>query len=142
MSYASQQLLVDRYGERLLLQVADRADPPAGSIDASIVSRALSDTDAMIDGYLAGRYVLPLETTPPLLIDLAAQIAIYKLHIYEPDKKIADDYRDAVATLTKIATGTVKLPVAGVEPAGSGSDGVVTIDRERDFTPENMKGWI
>lgn len=142
MSYASQQLLVDRYGERLLLQVADRVDPPAGSIDASIVGRALSDTDAMIDGYLAGRYVLPLETTPPLLIDLATQIAIYKLHIYEPDKKIADDYRDAISTLTKISTGTVKLPVAGVEPAGAGSAGVVAIDRERDFTPENMKGWI
>ncbi|MBB3858879.1 phage gp36-like protein [Novosphingobium hassiacum] len=142
MPYASQQLLVDRYGERLLLQVADRSDPPAGTIDASVVARALSDTDAMIDGYLAGRYVLPLETTPPLLIDLAAQIAIYKLHIYAPDQKIADDYKDAVSALTKIANGVVRLPVAGVEPAGAGSAGVVTIDRERDFTPENLKGWI
>lgn len=142
MSYASQQLLIDRYGERLLLQVADRSDPPAGTIDASVVARALSDTDAMIDGYLAGRYVLPLETTPPLLIDLAAQIAIYKLHIYAPDQKIADDYKDAVSALTKIANGVVRLPVAGVEPAGAGSAGVVTIDRERDFTPENLKGWI
>ncbi|OZA18502.1 MAG: hypothetical protein B7Y02_01440 [Rhodobacterales bacterium 17-64-5] len=142
MSYAIQQLLVDRYGERLLLQVADRADPPAGTIDADVVARALADTDAMIDGYLAGRYVLPLQSTPPLLIDLAAQIAIYKLHVYAPDQKIADDYKDAVSTLTKIANGVVRLPIAGVEPAGAGNAGVETIDRERDFTPENMRGWI
>lgn len=142
MTYATQALLVGRFGERLLLQVADRADPPAGAIDAGVVARALADTDAMIDGYLAGRYVLPLEATPPLLVDLAAAIAIYKLHIFAPEQKIADDYKDAVATLSKISTGTVKLPVAGVEPAGAGSAGVVTIDRERDFTPENLKGFI
>lgn len=142
MSYATQQVLVDRFGERLLLQVADRADPPAGAIDADVVARALADTDAMIDGYLAGRYALPLFDTPPMLIDLAAQIAIYKLHLYTPDAKIADDYKDAVATLTKISNGVVKLPIAGIEPAGSGSAGVVAIDRERDFTPENMTGWI
>ncbi|MCX7284402.1 MAG: DUF1320 domain-containing protein [Novosphingobium sp.] len=142
MSYATQALLVDRFGERLLLQVADRADPAAGAIDADVVDRALADTDAVIDGYLAGRYVLPLASTPPLLVDLACAIAIYKLHIYEPEKKIADDYKDAIATLTKISTGTVKLPVAGVEPAGAGSAGVVTTDRERDFTPENMRGFI
>lgn len=142
MGYVTQQQLVDRFGERLLLQVADRADPPAGTIDADVVARALADTDAMIDGYLAGRYILPLAATPPLLTDLAAAIAIYKLHVFAPDQKIADDYKDAVSTLTKIATGTVKLPVAGVEPAGAGSAGVVTIDRERDFTPENLKGFI
>lgn len=142
MGYVIQQQLVDRFGERLLLQVADRADPPAGTIDADVVSRALADTAAMIDGYLAGRYILPLEATPPLLTDLAAAIAIYKLHIFAPEQKFADDYKDAVSTLTKIASGTVKLPVAGIEPAGAGSAGVVTIDRERDFTPENLTGFI
>ena len=69
MGYVTQQQLVDRFGERLLLQVADRADPPAGTINADVVARALADTDAMIDGYLAGRYILPLAATPPLLTD-------------------------------------------------------------------------
>lgn len=142
MGYVSQQELVDRFGERLLLQVADRADPPAGTIDADVVARAVADTDAMIDGYLAGRYILPLEATPPLLTDVAAAIAIYKLHIFTPDQKLSDDYKDAISTLSKIASGTVKLPVAGVEPVGSGSAGVITIDRERDFTPENLRGFI
>lgn len=144
MTYATLDLLADRYGEQLLLQLADRATPPAGVIDAAVVGRALADTDAMIDGYLAGRYVLPLGETPPLLADLAQAIAIYKLHPFSAEKKIEDDYRDAIATLKSIASGVVRLPLAGAgdEPASSGGAGVVTIDRERDLSPEALRGFI
>lgn len=142
MSYATLQILVDRYGQHLLLQVADRADPPAGTIDSVIVDRVLADTDAVIDGYLAGRYVLPLASVPPLLVDLAAAIAIYKLHLYSPEAKIADEFKDAIASLSRIATGVIRLPVAGIEPVGSDAAGVVVIDRDRDFTPENLGGFI
>ena len=142
MSYVTQEMLVDRFGERLLLDLTDRDEPPAGEIDSAIVIRALADTDAVIDGYLAGRYALPLATTPPLVADLAAQIAIYKLHVYAPDPKIADDYKAAMALLGKIADGQVRLPVAGADPQGSGSAGVEAIDRERPLTPETLTGFI
>jgi len=140
--YTSLTQLTARYGERLLLQVADRADPPAGAIDAAIVAQALADTDAVIDGYLAGRYVLPLASMPPQLPPIAQAIAIYKLHVYEPEKKIADEHQAAIADLVRIANGVIRLAVAGVEPTSSGASGVETIDRERDFTPEKMTGFI
>ncbi len=142
MTYASQQQLIERFGERLLIQLTDRATVPTGVIDPAVVTRALTDTDAVIDGYLAGRYALPLETTPPLLADLAQAIAIYKLHPYAPDAKIDQDYKDAMATLARISTGTVKLPIAGIEPVSGGSAGVEAIDRERPLTPENLGGFI
>lgn len=142
MSYATLDQLVTRHGERTLLQLADRATPPAGAIDEAIVAQALADTDAVIDGYISGRYALPLSDVPPLLADLALAIAIYKLHVFAPDPKIRDDYNDAVRTLDKIASGTVRLPVAGVEPTGSGSAGVAIVDRDRDFTPENLRGFV
>lgn len=142
MSYTTLQHLIDRYGERLLLQLTDRATPPAGVIDEGVVGRALTDTGAVVDGYLAGRYALPLAETPPLLADLAQAIAIYKLHLFEPDKKIDQDYKDALASLERLAKGVIRLPVAGIEPESSGASGVVTIDREREFTPENLTGFI
>lgn len=142
MTYVTQAQLTDRYGAELLLQLADRASPPAGVIDSGVLDRALADTGAVIDGYLAGRYVLPLATTPPLLTDLASAIAIYKLHIVSSEGKIADDYKDAVASLGRIATGVIRLPVAGIEPTGSSAAGVEAIDRERDMTPENLRGFI
>lgn len=142
MTYATLQLLTESYGEQLLVELTDRAGVRTGQIDADVVDRKLADTDALIDGYLAGRYVLPLATTPPLLVDIALQIAIYKLHTYTANDKITADYKDAKASLDKIASGTIRLNVAGVEPTSSGAAGVVTTDRERDFTPENMRGFI
>lgn len=141
MPYATLDLLTERYGEQMLLNVADRA-PKNGVVDTAIVDRALADTDAVIDGYIAGRYSLPLPTVPPLLVDLALALAIYKLHPAAPSEKIRNDYTDALKSLDKIASGTIRLPIAGIEPTSSGSAGVETIDRERPFTPENMKGWI
>lgn len=142
MSYASQDQLVERFGDKFIQQLTDRALPPAGAIDPDVVTRALSDTDAAIDGYLQGRYVLPLTATPPLLIDLALSIAVYKLHRRAPDPKIKDDYDQALKTLAQISSGAVRLNAAGVEPAANNSTGVRTSDRPRDLTPENLKGFV
>jgi len=142
VTYASLAQLTARYGERMLVQLTDRDTPATGAVVVAVIDRALADTDAAIDGYLAGRYVLPLAETPPLLADLAQAIAIYKLHPYQPDPKIERDYTDAMKQLSLIATGTIRLPVAGVEPAGSDAAGVMVVDRERDFTPENLTGFV
>jgi phage gp36-like protein len=142
MSYATQAELVERYGDPMLIQLSDRADPPANVIDAGVVARALADADAAIDGYLAGRYALPLSATPDLVRDLALAIAVYKLHRDTASDKIRKDYEDALATLRQISAGVIRLNVAGVEPASSGASGVRITDRERPLTPENLKGFI
>lgn len=142
MPYATQQQLIDRFGEPILIRLTDRAELATETIDATVVDRALADTDAIIDGYLASRYALPLASTPALVLDLALAIAIYKLHIYRPDEKIEADYKDALSTLTLIAKGVVKLDLAGVEPETTGADGAQVTDRERPFTEDNMKGFI
>lgn len=142
MTYASLQQLIDRFGEQVLLDLTDRASPAVGAIDPAVVDRALADTDAAIDGYLAGRYALPLVDVPPRVVDLALTIAIYKLHPFEPDPKITRDYEQAMKALLAIARGEERLPLAGAEPAATGNSGVVTNDRERPFTEDNLKGFI
>lgn len=142
MTYATLAQLTDRYGAQMLVNLTDRAAVATGAIDEAVIDRALADTDALIDGYLAGRYVLPLAMTPPLLVDLAGAIAVWKLHAHKPDDKIEADYRDARKTLDAIARGDVRLPVAGVEPAGTGGSGARITDRDRPFTEGNLKGFI
>lgn len=142
MSYATKQQLIDRYGEEALIGLTDRAEPPAGVIDDDVLARALADADAVIDGYLAGRYALPLATTPALIVDLAQAIAIHKLHRQVVPEKIDADYKDALRMLRDIAGGVIRLSVAGVEPAASGASGVRTSDRVRDLTPDNLRGFI
>ena len=142
MTYATQDDLVARYGTYMVQELTDRADPPASAIDAAVVAHALDDADAVIDGYLKGRYALPLAQTPRLVRDLAQAIAIYKLHRDTVSEKIRREYEDAISQLKQIGTGAIRLEVAGVEPESSGSSGVQFSDRPRDMTPDNMKGWI
>lgn len=142
MTYATAPVLEERYGLDLLIQVTDRATPPAGAVDESVLARALADADAVVDASLAVRYRLPLAAVPAVVTDLAAAIAIYKLHRFTPDQKIEKDYEQALRDLRDIADGRKRLDLAGVEPESSGASGVVTIDRPRDFTPENLRGFI
>ena len=76
MSYATIAQMTERYSAAMLIALTDRAEVPTGAVDEAVVTRALAEADAMIDGYLAGRYALPLTSTPPLLTDIAQAIAI------------------------------------------------------------------
>ena len=143
MPYATQAQLISRYGERTLVALTDRAEIPTHVVAQGVVDRALADTDAIIDGYLMARYVLPITgTVPPLLADLAQAIAIYKLHVQQADPKIEADYKDALRMLQQIAAGTMRLPVAGIEPPTQGGSGAVVTDRVRPFSADTMKGFI
>lgn len=142
MPYATLQQLTDRFGESMLIALTDRGPVELGAIDTVIVDRAQQDADAMINGYLAGRYQ-PLVTVPALISDIAASIVIWKLHVTTPEDKIKADYDAALRTLRDIASGLVRIPdAAGLEPASSGASGVIVTDRDRPFTADNMTGFI
>lgn len=140
MPYAIQAELTERYGEQRLIDLTDRADPPAGTIDATVVARALTDTDALIDGYVGARYDLPLASVPALLRDLALAIAFYKLHLDMAPEKVAEDYREALRTLDRIAKGTVKVDIAGDEPAAA-DNSIQVESRDRVFSRDTLKGF-
>lgn len=142
MTYATQAMLVKRFGEQLLIQVTDRGEQPTGQIDADVVAQELANTDAVINGRVAVRYRLPLDPVPNEVADLALAIAIYKLHVHTPGDKITKDYEQALRTLRDIADGKVSLDAEGIAPASSGASGVQFIDRERPLSPESMRGFI
>lgn len=142
MTYATLDQLKDRYGEQMLVMLTDRDEVATGNIDTDVTDRALADTDAMINGFLQDRYVLPLAEVPPLLADIAQMIAIWKLHRHEANDKIEKDYKEAMSLLDRIGKGSVRLPIDGVEPATSNTSGVRITDRARPLTAENLKGFI
>lgn len=142
MEYTDIDQLTDRFGTQMLVNLTDRSDPRTGAVDMDIIARAIADTQAVIDGYLGGKYALPLTELPALIAELSATIAIYKLHIYTPDDKIAKDYEQALKSLKDIAHGTIKLSVAGVPSASGQSSGARLTDRKRPMTAANMTGYI
>ncbi len=143
MTYATLAGLVARYGADMLRDLTDRADPPTGEIDEAVAEGALDHADAVIDGYLAGRYQLPLTEIPPRVTSLAEEVAIWRLHRHTPDAKIEADYKQAVASLKDIANGIQRLPLPlGGEPVDTGAGGVTVTDRERPMTADNLRGFI
>ncbi len=143
MAYVTLEQLTDRYGSRMLIDLTDRETPWLGTIDTDVTTRAMADAAALIDGYLAARYALPVAEVPALLTDIAARIAIWNLHTYDPPRKIEEDHKEALRQLQAIAAGTIRLPLAsGADAAGTGESGARLTDRERPFTERNMKGFI
>lgn len=143
MSYATQTQLIERAGEAMIIALSDRDAVATGVVNAAVVARALSDADAVIDGYLAGRYALPLASTPALICDLAQAIALYKLYTSDPEAKIKADYDQALRMLREIAKGEFRLTnLAGIAAASTDTSGVLITDRDRPFTAQTMTGFI
>lgn len=146
MAYCTIDQLKDRYSERFLLELSDRAlgAPDVPSVDEDLFERAIADAGAEIDGYLLGRYRLPIVQVPPMLVDLALRMAIYKAHAAVVPDKIREDYKDAIKTLQLVMRNELRIPgLDGVEVPSSGlAGGVQMTDPERPMTVESMRGYI
>ncbi len=129
MTYATQQDLIDRYGEEELLQLTDRAN--TGSIVAAVVNKALADADAEIDSYLAARYALPLATVPEVVVRLASDMARFYLYDDRATEGVSKRYDNAVKLLRSIASGAASIGVdsAHAQPATDGGPSVDGNDR-------------
>jgi phage gp36-like protein len=132
MTYAVQQDLIDRFGNQEVLELSDRSN--TGSIDATVVSRALTDADAEINGYLDGRYTLPLTTVPTVIVRLAADIARYYLYDDRVTDAVKARYNDAVGYLQSVAKGIVSLGLDASNAQAVPSPGVKIISNDRVFT--------
>lgn len=142
MPYASLDDLISAFGERELIALTDRGAEATGVMDEAVIDGALGAADALIDGYVAGRYALPMSPVPPLITELAVPLALYKLHRFGRPDQVEADYKDARATLRDISEGRVKLPVSGVQAAQTDAGQAQTTDRDRPFEAKKMTGFI
>jgi phage gp36-like protein len=131
MSYTTQAELTARYGADRMIELTDRATPPAGAIDATVLTRAIADADATIDAYVGKHYTLPFATVPELLKRIAQALVFHSLHIDSVSEKVKADYDQAMRQLEWIATGKLKLAdAAGAEPTvSSGAPAYTSADR-------------
>jgi phage gp36-like protein len=142
MTYAVKQDLVDRFGERELVQLTDRTNKPPSTVDDVVVGRALGDADGTIDGYVGKQYALPLSVVPPVLTKIAADLARYYLHgeAAGPDSIVTRNYNGAVAWLKDVAKGLVSIDDGAETPAQAGGGAIKTSAPNRVFTRDSLKG--
>jgi phage gp36-like protein len=145
MAYCTKQDLMDRFGERELLQLTDRATPPAGVIDDTVVARAIADATALADGYIGKAYSLPLATVPEVLTKLTCDVARYYLHFkgVDKDSPIQRSYDQALSYFRDVARGIVQLVETdtGVEPPQAGGGQVQFSASTKVFSRKSLKGY-
>jgi phage gp36-like protein len=103
--------------EANIVQLTD--DTGTEVIDQTNVDKAISVADSIIDGYMRGRYSIPLSTVPELIKTIAIDIAIYKLYerrlkLEMPEAMMAR-YKNALKMLEQIQKGLIKLGIESPE---------------------------
>lgn len=107
MSYATYDDLLANFGEREIESVTDRDRD--GVSDDGVVEDGLSFADDMIDGYLRGRYSLPLAVTNRNLVGIACDIARYRYYQDQPTDLVVARYEQAVDWLRDVARGLIDV---------------------------------
>ena len=82
-------------------------------VNRAVALEAVLYSSTLIDGYLRGRYSLPLNTHFPLLRILAIDLSIYRLYARrmrnEMPEVIETAYKNAISTLRDIQKGVISL---------------------------------
>jgi phage gp36-like protein len=142
VTYCTQQDLMDRFGEDRLIQLTDRENYPATTINATAVAKHIADASSTIDMYLAKKYQLPLTVeVPAALTKICVDLSWYALQgdTVEKDSAVAVAYRMAMAELGRLASGEVVIKgAAGAELAQAGGGQIKTGAPSRVFTRDSM----
>jgi phage gp36-like protein len=137
--YISEGDLDEYIEERTLIQLTD--DSNSGNVNTGIVEECIAGAEDEVDGYLAGRYTVPITGTVPGNIKGACVVLACR-RLYVRRGRIPDSFtavvEDVMELLKNIATG--KIPV-DVTEAASPKDEVSVTYQERKFSRSTMSGW-
>jgi phage gp36-like protein len=130
--------------EATLIEITD--DSLSNEINTEVIEETLSYAQTLIDGYLRGRYTLPLPATPEIVKVLATDLSIYRLysrrfHTDMPDS-INDKYKNSIKLLEKIQKGIVSLGIENIGTAPKlGEYRVNKTYQDKIFTKEVLDAY-
>lgn len=138
MAYATLADLQARFDEATLIQLTD--DAGLGTIDAARISVAIAGTDSLIDGHLASRVALPLAIVPAWLIDVACDLAYFRLWRTTPPESVVKARDAALGLLRKVSDGIIRLD-DGIEAQPTRPGAVLVEGPDRVFSRQSLKGF-
>lgn len=105
--YCTLQDLIDRGLEDDVLATQGVSD--VSDLDSAIINKAIEDATVVIDGYLSGKYSLPLSKAFPVLVRIACDMTIYFLQKNHARERVREKYDGWISYLKDVARGTVVL---------------------------------
>ena len=114
MAYCTAADLTERMSNEELMQLTD--DAGTGVPDQDIISKAIAAAQDTIDGYLRGRYPVPLESVPGIVKNLALDLTTYTLFKRRNQLSMNEArelmYKQAISQLKDIKAGIIQLQTA------------------------------
>lgn len=139
--YASRDDMISRFGEDELTLLTDR-DGRAGAIVEAVLTQALEDASAEIDGYIGGRYRLPLNPVPAVLTRLCCDMARYNLTDERATEQLQKRYEAAVQFLTRLGKGELSLGFVDTDSQGPSNNTAQIQSDGHVFARSRSKGFI
>lgn len=122
MRYCTLADLLLAIPEQTMIQLSNE-DPMATAVNIAVVEEAVRSAEEMVDAYLRGRYILPLDPVPSLVKDATVNLARHWLYARRPE---GNDLPDAVRHTYKAATTTLEHIKTGKLTIGSTETGKYT----------------
>ncbi|MDG9783704.1 gp436 family protein [Metapseudomonas otitidis] len=112
MRYCTRQDIGMAIPELTLVQLSND-DPAAEQPNESVIQDGVRQAEELVDGYLRGRYALPLDPVPTVLRDAVVYLTRHWLYQRRPEGAIPDAVKDSrkdtVKLLESIRDGVVTL---------------------------------
>lgn len=142
MAYCTVTDMVSRYGQQDMVLLSWREGVADGEINQPVIEQAIADATAEINGYIGGRYELPLIQVPDVLVRHCCDIARYLLGGDRTPEAVQKRYDSVISYLVKVGKGELSLGLAEGTPA-SPSDTIAIIQSDGQiFNRKNSKGFI
>ncbi len=105
----------------LTLTQLSNDDPTAELPDESVIEDGVRQAEELVDGYLRGRYDLPLDPVPSVLRDAVVYLTRHWLYQRRPEgaipEAVKDSRKDTLKLLESIRDGVVTLGMPTGEAA-------------------------
>lgn len=144
MAYCTKSDLLLVMSNDLLVAMTDTEGEDV--VNEDVLARAISDSDAEINYYLAGLFDIPLFPVPDIVRSFSVNITVYKLSITssggaKEDQKMR--YEQIIKKLQDISAGRIRL--IAIDQSGSltsaTSSNVRYYSRTRIFTESTLLGY-
>jgi len=137
MAYCTVEDIAARLPMETLIRLTD--DTPAqNAVNEAVLDEHIAVAGDVIESYLRQRYVLPVDPVPPVLVEIAASLAVAGLFARridaheEPPKLWIERERTARRLLEHMQAGRVTLGAPGKNEAGPHAQEVRVNKTRRD----------
>ncbi|HGJ8963871.1 DUF1320 domain-containing protein [Pseudomonas plecoglossicida] len=143
MRYCNRTDIGNSIPELTLLQLSND-DPAAEQPNESVIEDGVRQAEELVDGYLRGRYVLPLDPVPTVLRDAVVYLTRHWLYQRRPEgivpDAVKDSRKDTIKLLESIRDGVVTLGMPTGQAAPEPGEMRVR-SRRKQFTDDMWKGY-